>query len=91
MRDHRLKAGMQEDFASRIRAVALLGRRDRFVLELVCIDWELSHFAPERRVAIEAQLSRAFAVPAFGRLLEDSVRGHVTGREWVRLFRELGL
>jgi hypothetical protein len=80
-----------QDLASRIRAVARLRRRDRLIVELVCIDWELSHFDVKRRCFIEAHLSRAFAVTAFGKLLEDSVLGHVTGHEWTRLFRHLGM
>jgi hypothetical protein len=83
--------GATDELVSRIRAVARFQRRDRLVLELVCIDWELSHLEIGRRCFIEAQLSRAFAVPAFGKLLDDSVLGRVDGRDWISLFRQLGL
>src|SRR5579862_3438675 len=80
-----------EDLAVRIRGIAREHRRDRLVLELACIEWELSHFDADSRASIEHRLAETFAAPAFSRMLEDSVRGHAGGSDWTRLFETLGL
>jgi hypothetical protein len=77
-------------FAKRIRGVAREHRRERLVLEMACIDWELSHFDADSRATIETLLAEMFAAPAFGRLLEQSVLGR-RGTEWMPLFEALGL
>jgi hypothetical protein len=84
-------AKVTADLAVRIRGIARQRRRDRLVLELACIEWELSHFDADSRATIEHRLAEAFEAPAFSRLLEDSVRGHAGGHDWVRLFKSLGL
>ncbi len=84
-------AWLSENLAERIRGVALEHRRARLLLELACIEWELSHLDPESRTAVERRLAEAFAVPGFARMLEESVRGRASGEEWVRLFTVLGL
>ena len=84
-------ARVTADLAVRIRGIARGRRRDRLVLEMACIDWELSHFDADSRATIEHRLAEAFEAPAFSRLLEESVRGQVRGSDWVRLFESLGL
>jgi hypothetical protein len=83
--------GLSADLVKRIQRVAQEHRRERLLLEMVCIEWELSHLDGESRRAVEVQLTATFAVPAFGRMLEDSVRGCASGDDWTRLFTVLGL
>lgn len=83
-------ADVTATLAKRIRGVAREHRRERLMLEMACIDWELSHFDPDSRATIETRLAETFAAPAFARLLEDSVFGRASG-DWVPLFRALGL
>lgn len=82
---------LSADLAWRIRRVAQERRRARLLLEMVCIEWELSHLDGESRRTVETQLTTTFAVPAFGRMLEDSVRGRASGDDWQQLFAVLGL
>lgn len=82
---------LSTDLAARIRSVAQEHRRARLLLELVCIEWELSHLDNDSRLAIEQRLTETFSVPAFGHVLEESVRGHADGDAWARLFSVLGL
>ena len=83
-------ADLTAAFAKRIRGAAREHRRDRLVIEMACIDWELSHFDAANRAAIEALLAEMFSAPAFARLLEQSVLGR-RGNEWSPLFEALGL
>jgi hypothetical protein len=83
-------ADFTADLAKRIRKIARQRRRDRLVLEMACIDWELSHLDARSRAAIETLLAEMFAAPAFARLLEDSVLGR-GGNDWLPLFQTLGL
>ncbi len=82
---------LTKSLAARIFGVAREHRRERLVLELVCIEWELSHLDCERRAEIEECLARTFSVPSFGRVLEESVLGRSTSGEWALLFSTLGL
>lgn len=83
-------ADVTATLAKRIRGVASEHRRERLVLEMACIDWELSHLDPDSRAMIETRLAETFAAPAFARLLEDSVLCRA-GSDWVPLFEALGL
>jgi hypothetical protein len=85
--DDRLTAAL----ADRIRSVARERRRERLVMELVCIDWELSHLDHTRRAELEEDLARTFGSPSFPVIFRDSLFGHATGSEWTRLFDSLGL
>jgi hypothetical protein len=83
-------ADLTAAFAKRIRGAAREHRRDRLVIEMACIDWELSHFDAHSRATIETLLAETFSAPAFARLLEQSVLGR-NGNEWKPLFEALGL
>jgi hypothetical protein len=83
--------GLSADLVKRIQQVAQEHRRERLLVEMACIEWELSHLDGESRTAVERRLTTTFAVPEFGRMLEDSVRGRANGDDWTRLFAVLGL
>ena len=83
-------ADVTAGFAKRIRGAAREHRRDRLVLEMACIDWELSHFDAATRAAVEGMLAEMFSAPGFACLLEQSVLGR-HGSEWSPLFEALGL
>jgi hypothetical protein len=84
-------ATVTEEFAARILAVAREHRRERLVLEFVCIHWELSHFELEHRTTVEELLAQKLGAPALGRMLEDSIRGRANDSDWARLFESLGM
>jgi hypothetical protein len=88
-----LKGSMEltGDLVARIRDAARQRRRERVILELACIDWELSHLDNRKRAEVERSLGKTFGVSAVSEMLEESVRGLARHVGWTEFFQALGL